>query len=366
MLFRQLYDNESSTYTYLLADESSREAILIDPVRELVDRDVQFIEELGLTLVYALDTHVHADHVTGAGLLRERTGCKTIVSAEAGAPCADLRLDDGSTLEVGVIRLKAHHTPGHTSGDMTYVVTDAGHPDAPAMAFTGDTLLIRGCGRTDFQQGDSKALFASVHEKLFTLRSDTRVFPAHDYKGRTMSTIAEEKVHNPRLGGGKTLDEFVTIMEELNLSQPKKIHIAVAANLQCGDLQEDVQPTRQDADWAPLTRDPEGIPEVGHEWVGDHLDDVRLIDVREPDELEGELGSLYGVENVPLEKLEAAMRDADDDQRAQPTVLVCRSGNRSATAARMLEELGFTKVASMAGGMKAYRGKADDGAVACG
>ncbi|MBO6938457.1 MAG: MBL fold metallo-hydrolase [Deltaproteobacteria bacterium] len=363
MLFRQLYDNESSTYTYLLADESTKEAILIDPVRELVDRDVQLIEELGLTLVYALDTHVHADHVTGAGLLREKTGCKTIVSAEAGAPCADMRLDDGATVEVGVIRLKAHHTPGHTSGDMTYVVTDAANPDAPPMAFTGDTLLIRGCGRTDFQQGDSRALFASVHEKLFTLPEDTRVYPAHDYKGRTMSTIAEEKEHNPRLGGGRTIDEFVAIMEKLNLSQPKKIHIAVPANLQCGNVQADVQPVRQDADWAPLTRTPEGIPEVEHAWVADHLDEVRLIDVREPDELEGELGSLYGVDNVPLGQLEDAMRDADEEQRGEPTVIVCRSGNRSGTAARMLEELGFTKVASMAGGMKAYRGRT---AASCG
>ena len=355
MLFRQLYDNESSTYTYLLADETSREAILIDPVRELVDRDVQLIEELDLTLVYALDTHVHADHVTGAGLLREKTGCKTVVGAEAGAPCADLRLDDGSTLDVGVIRLKAHHTPGHTSGDMTYVVTDAADPDAPPMAFTGDTLLIRGCGRTDFQQGDPRALFASVHEKLFALPEDTRVYPAHDYKGRTMSTIAEEKAHNPRLGGGKTLDEFVAIMEELNLSQPKKIDIAVPANLQCGNVEADVLQVREDAPWAPLTRTPEGIPEVAHEWVGDHIDEVRLIDVREPDELEGELGSLYGVENIPLGKLEEAMRATSDEERAQPTVTVCRSGNRSGTAARMLEELGFTKVASMAGGMKAYR-----------
>jgi len=362
MLFRQLYDNESSTYTYLLADESTREAILIDPVRELVDRDAQLIEELGLKLVYALDTHVHADHITGAGMLRSRTGCKTVVSAEAGAPCADMRLDDGSTLEVGVIRVKALHTPGHTSGDMTYLVTDADEPDAPPLAFTGDTLLIRGCGRTDFQQGDSKSLYASVHDKLFTLPEATRVYPAHDYKGRTMSTVAEEKEHNPRLGGGKTLDEFVRIMEELNLSQPKKIDVAVPANLQCGNVADAVQPIRQDADWAPLTRTAEGIPEVTHDWVADHLDDVRVIDVREPDELEGELGSLYGTENIPMDDLEARMREPGEDDRNEPIVLVCRSGNRSATAARLLEELGFTRVASMAGGIKAYRGKGESDA----
>ncbi len=366
MIFRQLFDTESSTYTYLLADESTHEAILIDPVRELVDRDAQLLDELGLTLVYALDTHVHADHITGAGMLRARTGCKTVVSAEAGAPCADLRLDDGATLEVGVIRLKALHTPGHTSGDMTYVVTDAEAPDAPARAFTGDALLIRGCGRTDFQQGDAKTLYASVHEKLFTLPEETLVYPAHDYKGRTMSTVAEEKEHNPRLGGGKTIDEFVKIMDELNLSQPKKIDVAVPANLQCGDVDDDVQPIRQDAGWAPLTRTPEGIPEVAHDWVAGHLDDVRVIDVREPDELEGELGSLYGAENIPMAELEGRMRDAGDEDKDKPTVLVCRSGGRSAKAARLLEELGFTQVASMAGGMTAYRGQGDAAPDSCG
>lgn len=366
MLFRQLYDNESSTYTYLLADEDSREAILIDPVRELIERDLQILEELELKLVYVLDTHVHADHVTAAGMLRARTGCETVVSAEAGAPCADLRLSDGATLEVGQIQLEARHTPGHTSGDMTYVVRDAKAPDQPPMAFTGDTLLIRGCGRTDFQQGDSRSLYASVHEKLFTLPEDTRIFPAHDYKGRTMSTVAEEKRHNPRLGGGKTLEEFVRIMDALKLAQPKKIHEAVPANLQCGNVSADVQPARQEAGWAPVTRNPEGVPEVGSGWVRNNLEEVRLIDVREPAELEGELGALYGADNIPMDDLEAVAKGADDDARERPTVVFCRSGNRSATAARLLEEHGFTRVASMSGGMKAYRGVESPAADSCG
>ncbi|MAQ13768.1 MAG: MBL fold metallo-hydrolase [Sandaracinus sp.] len=363
MLFRQLFDNESSTYTYLLADEARKEAVLIDPVRELLERDVTLLDELGLKLVYALDTHVHADHVTAAGLLRERTGCKTVVSAEAGALCADLRLGHGQTLEVGRIQIEARHTPGHTSGDMTYVVRDAQAPDEPPMAFTGDTLLIRGCGRTDFQQGDSRSLYSSVHEKIFSLPEDTKIFPAHDYKGRTMTTVAEEKRHNPRLGGGKTLDEFVKIMDELNLAQPKKIDVAVPANLQCGNVVADVQPVRQDASWAPVERTAEGIPEVTVDWVRDHLDAGRLLDVREPDELEGELGALYGVDNVPMGELEAAARDASAEERAKPTIVICRSGNRSGKAARLLEELGYEKVASMRGGMKEYRGGA---AASCG
>ena len=356
MIFRQLYDNESSTYTYILADEATREAVLIDPVRELIERDLQLLEELGLKLVYALDTHVHADHVTGAGMLRERTGCKTVVNESAGAPCADIRLADGATLEVGSIQIRGLHTPGHTSGDMTYVVRDAKAPDAPPMAFTGDTLLIRGCGRTDFQQGDSHALYHSVHERIFTLPEGTRIFPAHDYKGRTMTTVAEEKRYNPRLGGGKTLDEFVQIMADLNLAQPKMIDVAVPANLQCGNAVADVQPARQEAAWAPVQRTPEGVPEVGTDWVRSNLDAVRLIDVREPKELQGELGEIAEAENIPMGQLETAARGGSPEDREKPTVLICRSGNRSGKAARLFEELGYARVASMAGGMIAYRG----------
>lgn len=356
MLFRQLFDNESSTYTYLLADEARGEAILIDPVRELLERDLKLLEELGLKLRLALDTHVHADHVTAAGMLRARTGCETAVSAEAGAACADLRLTDGTILEVGAIQIQALHTPGHTSGDMTYVVRDTNQPDAAPRAFTGDTLLIRGCGRTDFQQGDSRSLYASVHERLFALPDQTRVYPAHDYKGRTMSTIAEERAHNPRLGGGKTLEEFVTIMEELKLSQPAKIHEAVPANLQCGDPDADVRSTRQEAAWAPVERTPEGVPEVGPDWVRSNLGEVRLIDVRELEEVQGPQGPLEGADHVPLATLEGAAQAAPDAEREAPTVVYCRSGGRSARAARLLEELGYTRVASMAGGLLAYHG----------
>ena len=183
MIFRQLFDRESSTYTYLLADEQTREAILIDPVFEQVDRDVELLGDLDLKLVYSLETHVHADHITASGVLRKRLGCKTVVSAAAGAGCPDILVEEGQKLSVGALEIEVRQTPGHTNGDVTYVVS--GGPTL--MAFTGDALLIRGCGRTDFQQGSSETLYRSVHEKLFTLPDETLVYPGHDYKGRTVS-----------------------------------------------------------------------------------------------------------------------------------------------------------------------------------
>lgn len=233
MIFRQLFDPESSTYTYLLGDEKTRKAILIDPVRDQVERDAQLLAELDLELTFTLETHVHADHIAGSGVLRQRFGTKSVMSEDAGAACADIMVADGQRLELGAIQIEARKTPGHTNGCVSYVVTEVGS-DAPAKVFTGDALLIRGCGRTDFQQGDPVTLYESVHQKLFSLPDETGVFPGHDYKGRTMSTIAEEKQHNPRLGGGKTKEEFVAIMNALKLPQPKKIAEAVPANLLCG------------------------------------------------------------------------------------------------------------------------------------
>ncbi|MEZ4337703.1 MAG: MBL fold metallo-hydrolase [Sandaracinaceae bacterium] len=235
MIFRQLFDGESSTYTYLLADEKTREAVLIDPVREQVERDVGLLEDLGLELMYVLETHVHADHVTAAGLLRKRLGATTVLSTAAGTACADLQVDDGDVVTIGGIEIEARHTPGHTNGCVTYVTKDG---DVP-MAFTGDTLMIRGCGRTDFQQGDSNTLYDSVWQKIFTLPGHTRIYPGHDYKGRTMSTVDEEKRLNPRLGETKSRTEFVDIMAGLKLAYPKKIDVAVPANLACGRVQDE-------------------------------------------------------------------------------------------------------------------------------
>lgn len=228
MLFRQLYDPETSTYTYLLADQATREAVLIDSVREQFERDTTLMRELDLKLLYTLETHVHADHVTGSGRLREALGSAVVVSAAGGVSNADIELLDGDTLSFGSHTLEARATPGHTSGCMTFVLHEEG------MAFTGDTILIRGCGRTDFQEGDARTLYASVQNRILSLTPDTLLYPGHDYKGRTVSSVAEEQLFNARLGSGKSEEDFVAIMDGLKLAYPKKIDEAVPANLESG------------------------------------------------------------------------------------------------------------------------------------
>jgi len=228
VIFRQLFDRDSCTYTYLLADEETRDAILVDSVREHVERDLEVLGDLGLTLRYAVETHVHADHVTGAGTLRQRSGCQTVVSRHSKATCADRLAGHDSIVAFGRYALQARETPGHTDTCISWVLHDE------SMVFTGDTLMIRGCGRTDFQSGDPRALYRSVREELFTLPEACRVLPAHDYKGRTESTIGEEKRFNPRLREGRSVEEFVEIMDHLGLATPKKMAIAVPANLSCG------------------------------------------------------------------------------------------------------------------------------------
>ncbi|XP_038623149.1 persulfide dioxygenase ETHE1, mitochondrial [Tachyglossus aculeatus] len=226
LLFRQLFEPQSCTYTYLLADRESREAVLIDPVLETAPRDAQLVRELGLQLIYAANTHCHADHVTGTGLLRSLLpGCRSVISRLSGAK-ADLLVAEGDTLRFGCFALETRASPGHTPGCVTYVLGDH------SAAFTGDALLIRGCGRTDFQQGCAKTLYHSVHEKIFTLPGDCLVYPAHDYKGHTVSTVEEERTLNPRLT--LSLEEFVQVMDNLNLPKPQQIDFAVPANLRCG------------------------------------------------------------------------------------------------------------------------------------
>ena len=226
MIFHQLFEKESSTYTYLLADADSKEAVIIDPVLETVERDFKLITELGLTLKYILDTHVHADHITSSGELRKRTGAKIALSAVYGLGCPDLALEDGQELKFGKHSLKAIHTPGHTSGCMTYQVENK--------LFTGDALLIRGCGRTDFQEGSAEQLFNSVREKIFKHPEDFMIYPAHDYKGFTSTRIGDEMKLNPRLKMSVSKDEFIQIMDNLHLDYPKKIQQAVPANQTCG------------------------------------------------------------------------------------------------------------------------------------
>jgi glyoxylase-like metal-dependent hydrolase (beta-lactamase superfamily II) len=231
MIFRQLFDKESSTYTYLMADGGTGETLLVDAVIGNVDRDLMLIAELGLRLTTVVDTHVHADHITAAGELRARTSAKTHVSERGGAPCADVALQDGHLIGVGRIVVRTLATPGHTAGCLSLVVECEGEP---LRVLTGDALLVRGCGRTDFQEGDAATLWRSVHDRLFALPDETLVYPAHDYRGFTVSTIGEEKRHNPRLGGAATLEAFVTLMNNLALPPPQKMHEAVPANRACG------------------------------------------------------------------------------------------------------------------------------------
>ena len=226
MIFRQLFDSSSSTYSYLLADEGN--ALLIDPVLEQAGRDTALIEELGLKLRWTLETHVHADHITGASILKEALGNKIAVSAAANAIGADRALGEGDNIEFGSRFLEVRATPGHTAGCLTYVLDDR------TVAFTGDCLLIRGCGRTDFQGGSSAQLYRSIREKIFTLPDACLLYPGHDYRGLTVTSVREEKLYNPRLGLPKTEAEFAHCMANLNLAYPKKIDVAVPANLSCG------------------------------------------------------------------------------------------------------------------------------------
>lgn len=234
LFFRQLFEKESSTYTYLLADVShpDKPALLIDPVDKTVDRDLSLVKELGLKLIYALNTHVHADHITGTGLIKTKSpGVKSIISKASGSK-ADILVEPGDKVSFGDLFLEVRATPGHTSGCVTYVTGDGPDQPQPRMTFTGDALLIRGCGRTDFQGGSSLQLYKSVHSQIFTLPKDTLIYPAHDYKGFSVSTVEEEMLYNPRLT--KNQETFKGIMENLNLAYPKMMGIAVPANMVCG------------------------------------------------------------------------------------------------------------------------------------
>lgn len=225
MLFRQLFDKESSTYTYLLASRSGGEALLIDPVLEQTEIYLQLIEQLDLRLVLALDTHTHADHITALGKLRDSSTCATMIGAQSKADCASAKFADGEEISIDGVKMRALYTPGHTDDSYSFVMADR--------VFTGDALLIRGTGRTDFQNGDPRVAYDTLFNKLLKLPDDTLVYPAHDYKGWTVSTISEERRHNPRLQV-KSVDEYVQIMNNLNLPDPKLMDVAVPANIRCG------------------------------------------------------------------------------------------------------------------------------------
>jgi sulfur dioxygenase len=343
MIFRQLFDPQSSTYTYLLADPASREAVLIDPVFEQARRDAALIDELGLKLTWTLDTHVHADHVTGAWLLRDKLGSRIAVSKAGGAVGADRFLQDGDDVGFGTRKVKTLATPGHTSGCMTYVLDDQ------SMAFTGDALLIRGCGRTDFQQGDARTLFRSVRGRIFSLPDRCLIYPGHDYRGLSVTSVGEEKLFNPRLAESIGEDDFVGYMTHLGLAHPKQMDAAVPANINCG---KPLHQTVSEPDWAPLTYTFAGIWEVQPHWLEEHLQDVRIVDVREPAEFNGPLGHVPGARLIPLGSLKDKIAELE---KTAPMVLVCRSGARSAQATVLLGKAGFDKVANLSGGMLRWR-----------
>ncbi len=332
MIFHQLFEKETSTYSYLLADPVSLEAVIIDPVVEMVDRDIKLIQELGLNLKYVLDTHVHADHITASGEIRKRTGAKVGLSSAYDMSCPDLHLEDGQELKFGTYTIKVFHTPGHTSGCLSYKVEN--------LLFTGDALLVRGCGRTDFQEGSSKKLFSSVRERIFGLPDETIVYPAHDYKGFTKTSIGDEKRFNPRLNLNISENEFVEIMANLKLAYPKKIQESVPANLQCGiPLISEIMNTGF----------VDGIPTITPEDLQTKLGHVKIIDVRGMDEFNNDLGHIPGSE---LASLGPALdqRLATEDHQSE-IIFVCRSGKRSAEATKLSMNLGFEKAYTLHGGM---------------
>ncbi len=230
MFFKQFFEQESSTYTYMLGCEETREAVLIDPVASDIEIYAKELEKHQFTLIYTLDTHVHADHITAANLLRERFHCKSVLHRNSDVSCGDILITDGCTLKLGKLSIETRYTPGHTNACTSYLVGN--------MVFTGDALLIDGCGRTDFQQGNAGTLYDSIHKQLFSLPDDTIVYPGHDYKGRSSSTIGNERLNNSRLGQNRSREDFIKLMNNLNLPYPKQIDKALPANQACGSISQ--------------------------------------------------------------------------------------------------------------------------------
>jgi sulfur dioxygenase len=337
MIFRQLFDQTSGTYSYLLASRRGGEALIIDPVLEKVDRYLQLLRELDLKLVKAVDTHVHADHVTGLGALRDRTHCITVMGEQSGVDVVSMRVTEGDKVEVEGVALDVLYTPGHTDDSYSFLLPDR--------VFTGDTLLIRGTGRTDFQNGDPRAQFHSLFGKLLKLPDETLVFPAHDYKGDTVSTIGEEKAFNPRLQV-QSIDQYVDLMNNLNLPNPKMMDVAVPANLRIGLHQEDV--ARKG--WAMT-------PEEGLSIID--RSDVVLVDLRERREREKD-GVIPGSLHAPYPNLrENVNRGGVLYELAASTgkrlVFYCAFGERSAMAVQAAQDAGISSACHLHGGVDGWK-----------
>ena len=341
MIPLQLFDPASSTYTYILHDSATREALIIDPVDAQLERDLAVLQARGLTLRWAVETHNHADHITSAGLLAEHTGARTAAPAGCGIGTASMQLADGDTLAFGEESLRALATPGHTAGSMSYLWR--------GQVFTGDTLLINGCGRTDFQSGSAASLYQSIVTQLFTLPDDTIVYPGHDYQGKTQSSIGQEKQHNPRLAG-KTAEQFIALMNDLQLPKPKLIDQAVPANLQLG--------LRHDAGAPPFT--PEGYtgdvsPETAYDWWQNQA--AALVDVRTDAERDW-VGFIPDALVIAWQQSPDMRRNEHFDEQLSAQVaagtkvlFLCRSGVRAVAAARRATELGYDAY-NIAGGFE--------------
>ena len=340
MIFRQLFDSTSGTYTYILASRQGGEALIIDPVLEKVDRYLQLVRELDLKLVKAVDTHLHADHITGLGALRDRTHCITVMGEHTHADVVSMRVADGDRIAIEGVRLDVLYTPGHTDDSYSFLLADR--------VFTGDTLLIRGTGRTDFQNGDPRAQYDSIFNKLLKLPDATMVFPAHDYKGDTVSTIGEEKQFNPRLKV-KSMDEYAALMNNLNLPNPKMMDVAVPANMRVGLHQDEV--ARRG--WALSAA--EAIALQGSS-------SVAIVDLREDSERERH-GVIPGSLHAPYSTLPAHVRAGGLlHQLAAPSgkriVFYCAFGERSAMAVQAAQDAGLKTACHIAGGVDAWK-KAD-------
>lgn len=339
----QLFDPASSTYTYILFDEVSREAVIIDPVDEQLQRDLQVLREQGLKLVWAIETHAHADHITSAGLLAEHAGARTAAPEGCQIGTAAVQLTDGQWLPFGRHQLRCLHTPGHTAGSMSFFWETGATEEPVRHVFTGDTLLINGCGRTDFQSGSAEALYRSLTEVLFVLPEDTRVWPGHDYQSRTHSSIGHERRHNARVAG-KTLSQFVDTMNQLNLPKPKRIDEAVPVNLSSG--------LRHDAGGEALltVRPAQGYagdvsPQLAWAWV--QSGEAVMVDVR-TDAERAWVGFVPGAEALAWKHWPGMAMNPDFDEGirqlgvgGKKLVLLCRSGVRSVAAAQRATELGL-------------------------
>ncbi len=337
MIFRQLFDQTSGTYAYLLASRRGGEALIIDPVLEKVDRYLQLVRELELKLVKAVDTHLHADHITGLGALRDKTRCITVMGEQSKADVVSMRLADGERLTIEGIALDVIYTPGHTDDSYSFIMPDR--------VFTGDTLLIRGTGRTDFQNGDPRQQYESIFGRLLTLPDATLVYPAHDYKGDTVSTIGEEKAWNPRLQV-KSVDEYVAVMNSLHLPNPKMMDVAVPANMRIGIHQEEI--ARRG--WALSAR--EAMALVG-------AADVALVDLREDSERERN-GEIPGSLHVPYPALQEAIAQGGAlrelaTSAGKRILFYCAFGERSSMAVQWAQDAGFVSARHMEGGLDAWK-----------